>query len=250
MKPPPVPPRAAALIVDSSDSFQQLSTISQSTPSPPFAGGPSLFGGQTQQPSANLHRQAQHQRATQSQSRSSSANRGGYGAPSPTASSSGLSPAASTTSNTSHQTSGSSTTTNGGKKLQKLAPKPITPSAGGAVRSAGTGNVQIIRTGHGIEVEVSNQTATASFSGTGGKVSQRAGGSGSSNSMDKTRTNVSGGKGGRFTVDAGGGDGLLGNQMATGVPVRRNNSTQINAQWQNPIHSANASTLSRSTPRI
>lgn len=168
-----------------------------------------------------MHRQAQRQRATQSQSRSSS--RGGYGAPSPSASSNGLSPAASTTSNTSHQTSGSSTTTNGGKKLQKLAPKPIASSGAGPIPQAGRGNVQIIRTGHGIEVGVSNQSATASFAGASGKVGQRAGGSGSSVTMDKLRTNVSGGQGGRFTVDAGGGEGSIGNHMATGIPVGRNN---------------------------
>lgn len=208
--------------------FSESFTISQSTPSPPFVGGSaSQNGGQTQAQSGNLQRQAQYQRATQSQSRSSSANRGGYGAPSPTASSTGLSPAASTTSNTSHQTSGSSS---GGKKLQKLAPKPVALANGTGGRPAGTGNVQIIRTGHGIEVGVSEHSAAGIFSANSSKSGQRNAGSASSSMTEKARTNMSGGKGGRFTVDSGGGLGPNNNQMAHGESSKRNGNVQHGLQ--------------------
>jgi hypothetical protein len=186
-------------------------------------GSPSQNGGQTQAQTGNLQRQAQYQRATQSQSRSSSANRGGYGAPSPTASSTGLSPAASTTSSASHQTSGSSS---GGKKLQKLAPKPIALANGTTGRSAGTGNVQIIRTGHGIEVGVSEHSAAGIFAANSGRSGQRNAGSTSSSMTDKARTNMSGGKGGRFTVDSGGGLGLSNNSTAHGESSKRNGNAQ------------------------
>jgi hypothetical protein len=107
------------------------------------------------------------------------------------------------------------------------------------VAQAGRGNVQIIRTGNGIEVGVSNQSATASFAGTGGKIGQRAGGSGSSVNMDKIRTNVSGGKGGRFTVDAGGGEASMGNHTATGIPVRRNHSKSKSDLAAQSVNSVN-----------
>lgn len=200
-------------------------TISQSTSSPPFVGGPSQHGGHAQSTaqSGNLQRQAQYQRATQSQSRSSSANRGGYGAPSPTASSNGLSPAASTTS----QTSGSST----GKKLQKLAPKPVALGNGTSGRPAGTGNVQITRTGHGIEVGISGHSAAGIFSSSTSRSGQRNTGSASSSMTEKARTNISGGKGGRFTVDSGGGYGPNNIQMAQSESSRR----QMKAQQGLPV---------------